>query len=155
MKCRSQMYKQWKSDLNTFWECFMYYNSELSCWNFNEDFILPYLLQWIMIYSFGINTDLGIDPNSITYTVMGDIIRILPLCTRSRFNLLDYLIVFKDTDFRRVLSTLGFPLAIDIIRGFVYTGNGQISFGDYPAERGLWLVSTNTVHKNDSYSSYL
>ena len=25
----------------------------------NGDFILPYQLQWIMIYSFGINTDFG------------------------------------------------------------------------------------------------
>ena len=24
--------------------------------------------QWVMIYSFGINTDLRIDPNSISYT---------------------------------------------------------------------------------------
>ena len=33
-KCSSQIYKQWKSDLNTSWICFMCDNSELSCWNF-------------------------------------------------------------------------------------------------------------------------
>ena len=35
----------------------------------NGDSILPYLLTWAMIYSFGINTDLGIDLNSIPYPV--------------------------------------------------------------------------------------
>ena len=28
----------------------------------------PIVFQWIMIYSSGINTDLGIDPKSIPYT---------------------------------------------------------------------------------------
>ena len=32
-KCPSQIYKQWKSDLNTSWVGFMCDNSELSCWN--------------------------------------------------------------------------------------------------------------------------
>ena len=36
-KCSSRIYKQWKSELDTSWECFMYENSELSCWFF---------LQW-------------------------------------------------------------------------------------------------------------
>ena len=31
---------------------------------------MAYLLQWVMIYSFGINTDLQINPNSIPYTAM-------------------------------------------------------------------------------------
>ena len=44
-------------------------NSELSCQNFSGEFILPYLLTWVMIYSFGINTDLRIDPSSIPHTV--------------------------------------------------------------------------------------
>ena len=30
---------------------------------------MAYLLQWVMIYSFRINTDLGINPNSIPYPV--------------------------------------------------------------------------------------
>ena len=33
----------------------------------NGVFILPYLLQRVMIYSLGINTDLRIDPKSIPY----------------------------------------------------------------------------------------
>ena len=68
--CTSWIYKQWKSDLDNSWECFLYDNSELNCWNFNGDFILPYLIQWVMIYSFGINTDLQIDPKSIPHTVL-------------------------------------------------------------------------------------
>ena len=34
----------------------------------NPDFIL-HVLQWVMIYFFGINTDLQIDPKSTPYTV--------------------------------------------------------------------------------------
>ena len=33
-KCPSQIYKHSKSDLDTYWQCFMCENSELSCWNF-------------------------------------------------------------------------------------------------------------------------
>ena len=52
----------------------MYDNSELNCWNFNGDFILSYLLQWVMIYSFGINTDLWIDPKLIPHTDTAQVI---------------------------------------------------------------------------------
>ena len=34
----------------------------------SRDSILPYILQWVMIYSFGINTDLRIDHKSIPHT---------------------------------------------------------------------------------------
>ena len=40
--CPSQIYKHWKSDLDNSWESFMCEKPELSCWNFNGDFILPY-----------------------------------------------------------------------------------------------------------------
>ena len=33
-KYPSRIYKHWKSNLDNCWECFMYENSELSCWNF-------------------------------------------------------------------------------------------------------------------------
>ena len=33
----------------------------------NGDFILPYLLTWVMIYSFGINIDFGIYLNLILH----------------------------------------------------------------------------------------
>ena len=36
-KCPSRIYKQWKSDWYASWECFIFENSELSCWKF---------LQW-------------------------------------------------------------------------------------------------------------
>ena len=69
-KYPSWIYKQWKSDWYASWVCFMCDNSELSCWHFNGNSIFPYLLQWVMIYSFGIITDLGIDPNSIPYPAL-------------------------------------------------------------------------------------
>ena len=33
-KCTSHINKQWKSDLDISWECFMFDNSELNCWKF-------------------------------------------------------------------------------------------------------------------------
>ena len=54
---------------------------------------MAYLLQWVMIYSFGINTDLRIDPNSIPYTVNED--SVLPY-------LLQWVMIYSfgiDTDF--------------------------------------------------------
>ena len=62
-------YKQWKSDLDASSKCFMYDNSELSCWKFYDG------SQWVfMIFplseiggSFGVHNDWRIDPNSIPY----------------------------------------------------------------------------------------
>ena len=42
-KCPSQIYKQWKSDLNNSWACFMYDNSELRCWIFYNG------SQWVVM----------------------------------------------------------------------------------------------------------
>ena len=58
-----------KIQLGHFWECFMCDNSELSSQNFSGEFILPYLLTWVMIYSFRINTDF------VTMVVNGDSIK--------------------------------------------------------------------------------
>ena len=38
-KHTSQIFTACRSNLDTSWECFMCDNSELSCWNFNGDFI--------------------------------------------------------------------------------------------------------------------
>ena len=61
MKCTSQIYRQWKSDLDTSWKCFMHENSELSCWNFimgvNWVFSLPKISHWEIIV-FGCNKSL-------------------------------------------------------------------------------------------------
>ena len=50
-----------------------------------EIFRRAYLLQWVMIYSFGINTDLQIHPSSIPYTGTdhGKCIELIGTCTVS------------------------------------------------------------------------
>ena len=50
------------------------------------------LLQWVMIYSFGVNTDLGINPNSIPCTDEGRV-----LLGNIKYNLLNAIILETQT----------------------------------------------------------
>ena len=73
-KCPSQIYKQWKSNLNTSWECSMCDNSELSCWKFyNGSQWGVYDFPMLEIGNFfRINPDLRINPNLIPYHLIVD-----------------------------------------------------------------------------------
>ena len=66
----SKKVKQWKSDLDNSWQCFICDNSELSCQNFyngSQWGVYDFTMLEIGDF-FGINTDLRIDPNSIPHT---------------------------------------------------------------------------------------
>ena len=57
------IYRHWKCDWYPFWVYLMYSKPEIRCCIFYNcsqwGLTFPYLLRWLMIYSFGINTDYG------------------------------------------------------------------------------------------------